>query len=79
MEAAISLGAPERFVGHAWDAWDMWSSQADILAEYCSVRREEKQEPLPRSYLKQPPPFELFDMDSTGDRVSHIFIAHTSM
>lgn len=56
MEAAISLGAPERFVGHAWDAWDMWSSQADILAEYCSVRREEKQEPSPRSYLKQPPP-----------------------
>lgn len=77
MEAAISLGAPERFVGHAWDAGDMWSSQADILAECLSVRREEKQEPVPRSYFKAAP-LELFDMDSTGDRVSHVFIARTS-
>lgn len=53
--AAISLGAPERFVGHAWDIWDMWSSQADILAECLSVRREEKQEPVPRSYFKAVP------------------------
>ncbi|KAF4796939.1 hypothetical protein TURU_080951 [Turdus rufiventris] len=36
VEAAISLGAPERFVGHAWNIWDMWSSQADILAECLS-------------------------------------------
>lgn len=55
VEAAISLGAPERFVGHAWDVWDVWSSQADILAECRSVRREEKQEPVPRSYFKAAP------------------------
>lgn len=77
MDAVISLGAPERFVGHAWDAWDMWSSQADILAQCHSVRREEKQEPVPRSYFKAAP-LEPFDMDTIGDRVSHIFIAHTS-
>lgn len=28
VEAAISLGTPESFVGDARDAWDMWSSQA---------------------------------------------------
>lgn len=78
MEAPFSLGAPERFVGHAWDAWDMWSSQVDVLAECHSVRREKKQELGPRSYFKAAP-LELFDMDSTGDKVSHIFIAHTSM
>lgn len=32
VEAAISLGTPESFVGDARDAWDMWSSQADTLA-----------------------------------------------
>lgn len=48
MEAAFSLGAPERFVGHAWDAWDMWSSQVDVLAECRSVRREKKQELVPK-------------------------------
>jgi len=78
VEVEISLEAPERFVGRAWDAWDMWSSQANIPAECRSVRREEKQEPVPRSYFKAVP-LEPFDMDSTRDRVLHNFIAHTSM
>lgn len=77
VEAENSLGPPERFVGHAWDARDMWSSQVGILAECHSVGREEKQEPVPRSYFKAAP-LEPFDMDSAGDRISHIFIAHTS-